>query len=128
MSIDAISRQKRKATGAETGRPVIAGVNHMVSSGHYLAAMAAFEILEAGGNATDAGVAGGIARHLEALAGVEPRLILAVERGAQHEEATLVITLGLPEPRVVPSSAPLSLPLITIKSDDHCHKTSYSPT
>jgi gamma-glutamyltranspeptidase/glutathione hydrolase len=61
MSIDAISRQKVKATGAETGRPVIAGVNHMVSAGHYLAAAAAFEILEAGGNAIDAGVAGGLA-------------------------------------------------------------------
>ena len=46
MSIDAISRQKRVATGAEAGRPVIAGVNHMVSAGHYHAATAAFEILE----------------------------------------------------------------------------------
>ncbi|WP_344419810.1 gamma-glutamyltransferase family protein [Pseudonocardia ailaonensis] len=40
---------------------MIAGVNHMVSAGHYLAAVAAFEVLEAGGNAIDAGVAGGIA-------------------------------------------------------------------
>lgn len=77
MSIDAISRQKRKATGAETGRPTITGVSHMVSAGHYLAATAAFEILEAGGNAVDAGVAGGIAlavvqSELVNFAGVAP--------------------------------------------------------
>ncbi len=33
----------------------------MVAAGHYLAAQAAFQILEAGGNAVDAGVCGGIA-------------------------------------------------------------------
>ena len=33
----------------------------MVASANYLAAQAGFEILEAGGNAIDAGVAGGIA-------------------------------------------------------------------
>ena len=37
------------------------GVQHMVSSGHYLATAASFRILEQGGNATDAGVAAGIA-------------------------------------------------------------------
>ena len=37
------------------------GVQHMVSSGHYLATAAGFRILEQGGNATDAGVAAGIA-------------------------------------------------------------------
>ena len=42
-------------------RPVIAGTRHVVSAGHYLAAQAGFEILEAGGNAVDAGVAAGIA-------------------------------------------------------------------
>jgi gamma-glutamyltranspeptidase len=33
---------------------------HMVSAGHHLAADAAREILDAGGNASDAGVCGGI--------------------------------------------------------------------
>jgi gamma-glutamyltranspeptidase/glutathione hydrolase len=85
MSIDAISRQKRKPTGASAGRPDIAGVNHMVSAGHYLAATAAFEILEAGGNATDAGVAGGIAlgvvqSELVNFAGVAPIIV--------HDRAT----------------------------------------
>ena len=36
------------------------GTRHVVAAGHYLAAHAAFEILEAGGNAIDAGVAAGI--------------------------------------------------------------------
>jgi gamma-glutamyltranspeptidase/glutathione hydrolase len=39
----------------------IMGTRHVVSAGHYLAAHAGFEILEAGGNAIDAGVAAGIA-------------------------------------------------------------------
>ena len=36
------------------------GTRHMVSSGHHLATTTAFQILEAGGNAIDAGVAGSI--------------------------------------------------------------------
>ena len=43
-----------------TYRPSITGSRHMVSAGHYSAAHAAFQILEAGGNAIDAGVAAGI--------------------------------------------------------------------
>ena len=42
-------------------RPTICGTRHAVSAGHYLAAMAGFSILEAGGNAIDAGCAAGIA-------------------------------------------------------------------
>ncbi|HWL80965.1 MAG TPA: gamma-glutamyltransferase [Roseomonas sp.] len=41
-------------------RPLIAGARHAVSAGHYLAASAGFAILEAGGNAIDAGVAAGL--------------------------------------------------------------------
>jgi gamma-glutamyltranspeptidase / glutathione hydrolase len=44
-----------------TMRPPIMGTRHVVSAGHYLATHAAFAILEAGGNAIDAGVAAGIA-------------------------------------------------------------------
>jgi len=40
---------------------MVTAAQHMAVAGHYLAAQAAFEILEAGGNAIDAGVAGGIA-------------------------------------------------------------------
>jgi gamma-glutamyltranspeptidase/glutathione hydrolase len=42
-------------------RPAIMGTKHVIAAGHYLAAHAGFEILEAGGNAVDAGVAAGIA-------------------------------------------------------------------
>ncbi len=44
-----------------THHPRIMGTRHMAASANYMAAQAAFEILEAGGNAVDAGVAGGIA-------------------------------------------------------------------
>ena len=49
------------AIGIGSYRPLMTGVQHMVSSGHYLATAAGFRILEQGGNATDAGVAAGIA-------------------------------------------------------------------
>ncbi len=42
-------------------RPTIMGTRHMVSACQYLAAEAGFKVLEAGGNAIDAGVATGIA-------------------------------------------------------------------
>lgn len=42
-------------------RPTLYGRRHAVSSGHYLASAAGFSILEAGGNAIDAGCAAGIA-------------------------------------------------------------------
>jgi gamma-glutamyltranspeptidase/glutathione hydrolase len=48
-------------TQAAPHRPRIVGTRHMAAAAHYLAAQASFEILEAGGNAVDAGVAGGIA-------------------------------------------------------------------
>jgi gamma-glutamyltranspeptidase / glutathione hydrolase len=87
MSVDGISRAKVKASGAEAGRPVISGLNHMVSAGHYLAAVAAFEVLEAGGNAVDAGVAGGIVlsvvqSELVNFAGVAPIIIREGHSGA----------------------------------------------
>jgi gamma-glutamyltranspeptidase/glutathione hydrolase len=42
-------------------RPTLYGSRHAVSAGHYLAAAAGFSILEAGGNAIDAGCCAGIA-------------------------------------------------------------------
>jgi len=41
-------------------RSRIVGTRHMAAAGHYLAAQTALQVLEAGGNAIDAGVAGGI--------------------------------------------------------------------
>ncbi len=43
-----------------TTRPVIEGPRHAISAGHYLATAAGMTILEAGGNAIDAGVAAGL--------------------------------------------------------------------
>ena len=61
-------------------RPAIRGQKHMVASGHYLASQVALQILEAGGNAVDAGVAGGIAlgvvqSHYVNFAGVAPIIL-----------------------------------------------------
>ncbi len=61
-------------------RPTIHGTRHAISAGHYLAAAAGFAILEAGGNAVDAGCAAGIALavlqpDLVNVAGVAPILI-----------------------------------------------------
>jgi len=61
-------------------RPTICGTRHAVSAGHYLAAAAAFSILESGGNAIDAGCAAGIALgvlqpDLVNVAGVAPIII-----------------------------------------------------
>src|SRR5256885_10534341 len=41
-------------------RPTIMGTRHMIAACQYLAAEAGFKILEAGGNAIDAGVAAGM--------------------------------------------------------------------
>ncbi len=66
-------------------RPSITGNRHMISAGHYSAAHAGFQILEAGGNAIDAGVAAGIALSVLQtdrvnFAGVAPIMIYLADR------------------------------------------------
>ena len=66
-------------------RPLLRGRRHMVVSGHYLASQAAMQILEAGGNAIDAGVAGGIAlgvvhSQYVNVAGVAPIVVYLAEQ------------------------------------------------
>lgn len=61
----------------ETTRPVIMGSKYMVSTGHYSASLAATRILDAGGNAVDAGVAAGLCLNvvqpdLTSIGGVAP--------------------------------------------------------
>ncbi|HUC11088.1 MAG TPA: gamma-glutamyltransferase family protein [Stellaceae bacterium] len=61
-------------------RPTIAVTRHAIAAGHYLAATAGFNILQAGGNAIDAGCAAGIAlgvlqSDLVDVAGVAPIMI-----------------------------------------------------
>ncbi|RBM06274.1 gamma-glutamyltransferase family protein [Streptomyces sp. PT12] len=60
--------------------PALVGTRHSVSSGHHLASAAAFAILEAGGNAVDAGACAGMALavlHADEVnfAGVAPLMI-----------------------------------------------------
>ena len=65
-------------------RPTIMGTRHMVAACQYLAAEAGFRILEAGGNAIDAGVAAGIALGVVQpeyvnFAGVAPIIIYSAD-------------------------------------------------
>ena len=74
----------REATAPHRAR--IVGYRHMVAAGHYLAAQAAFQILEAGGNAVDAGAAGGIAlgvvqSEYVGFGGVAPIMVRMAETG-----------------------------------------------
>lgn len=83
-------------------RPTIMGTRHMVSACQYLAAEAAFKILEAGGNAIDAGVAGGIALGVVQpeyvnFAGVAPIIIYS----AKDDRVVTIPGLG-PWPKAIP--------------------------
>src|SRR6266850_2102658 len=73
------------ASGIASHRPVISARRHVISAGHYLAAHAGFAVLEAGGNAIDAGVAAGIAlgvlqSDLVNVAGVAPIILYLADR------------------------------------------------
>ena len=85
-----------------TYRPCITGSRHMISAGHYSAAHAGFQILEAGGNAIDAGVAAGIAVSVLQtdrvnFAGVAPLMIYLATRaeGRQHRRPGHVAESGV---------------------------------
>src|SRR5437762_6459743 len=76
-------------------RPAIAVTRHAIAAGHYLAATAGFDILQAGGNAIDAGVAAGIAlgilqSDLVNCAGVAPIMIYL----ADQREVVTIAGLG----------------------------------
>ena len=78
-------------SGITAGRPVIGGRRHVISAGHYLAAHAGFQVLEAGGNAFDAGVAAGIALgvlqpDIVNVAGVAPIMMEAKPYWRMHHE------------------------------------------
>lgn len=67
-----------------SNRPTISGTRHVIAAGHYLAAHAGFQILEAGGNAVDAGVCAGICIGVlqgekVSFAGVAPTIIYRAE-------------------------------------------------
>src|SRR6201993_4894867 len=72
-------------TAPSPHRPTIAVTQHAISAGHYLAATADFNILQAGGNAIDAGCAAGIAlgvlqSDLVDVAGVAPIMIYLADK------------------------------------------------
>ena len=67
-----------------TMRPEIHGTRHAVSTGHSYATQAAFQMLEDGGNAIDAGVCAGIAlgilqSDLVSIGGVAPIILYSAE-------------------------------------------------
>ena len=81
-----------QASGITSHRPVISARRHVISAGHYLAAHAGFAVLEAGGNAIDAGVAAGIAlgvlqSDIVNVAGVAPIILY-------HAESRKVFTVS----------------------------------
>ena len=70
-------------------RPTIMGSRHVIAAGHYLAAHAGFQILEAGGNAIDAGVASGIAMGVlqtdkVSFGGVAPLIVYLAKKKEIH--------------------------------------------
>ena len=76
-------------------QPMVTGARYMVVAGHYLATQAGFAILEAGGNAIDAGVTAGMALgvvHSDQVqfSGVAPIMIYLAER----EEVITISGLG----------------------------------
>ena len=82
-------------TAASSHRPTIAVTQHAISAGHYLAATAGFDILQAGGNAIDAGCAAGIAlgvlqSDLVDVAGVAPIMIYLADK----QEVVTIAGLG----------------------------------
>jgi gamma-glutamyltranspeptidase / glutathione hydrolase len=76
---------KREAASV-SWRPTVAGSHYAVSSGHYLASAAAMRVLDAGGNAVDAGVTAAMALavlqpDVVSFAGVAPTLVYLKEEG-----------------------------------------------
>src|SRR5690554_1547351 len=86
MSIDSVSQAGPSVESAyKAGRAMIAARKHCVSTGHYLATQSAFSVLEAGGNAIDAGVAaamvlGVVHSDQVNIAGVAPMIIWLEDR------------------------------------------------
>ena len=72
-------------------RPIVRGRTHMVSAGHHHAAQAGFAILEAGGNAVDAGVAA-----IMALAVVQPIMANVTVFSALDSPGTFSVTVSSP--------------------------------
>jgi gamma-glutamyltranspeptidase/glutathione hydrolase len=80
------------SSSSSTHRPTVMATKQAVVSGHYLASQAGFQILEAGGNAVDAGCAVGMATgvlesQFVGIAGIAPVLFYMADRNE-------VLTIG----------------------------------
>jgi gamma-glutamyltranspeptidase/glutathione hydrolase len=91
MSLDSVSSQKDQGPAPAAGPMLqVLGRRWMVAAGHPLAAQAAARILEAGGNAIDAGVAAGfmlgvVHPDMVSFAGVAPILVHLARTGETFE-------------------------------------------
>lgn len=99
MTVDSVQDRPGSGPPGRALRAEALGTRHAVAAGHPLAALAAFRVLEAGGNAVDAGVAGGICLgvvhpDIVNFAGVAPILLY----DAGRREAVTISGLG-PWPR-----------------------------
>ncbi|HEV8308697.1 MAG TPA: gamma-glutamyltransferase family protein [Methylomirabilota bacterium] len=99
MTVDSAQERVGTGPGGRALRPEALGTRHAVAAGHPLAALAAFRVLDAGGNAVDAGVAGAIClgvvhSDIVNVAGVAPIMIY----DATRRELATVSGLG-PWPR-----------------------------
>ena len=76
-------------------RPTIMGTRHVIAAGHYLSAHAGFTVLEAGGNAVDAGVAAGFATNVveSELTGMHGVASILIYR-AEADEITTISGVG----------------------------------
>ncbi len=76
-------------------RPNIMGTRHVIVAGHHLGAQAGFQVLEAGGNAVDAGVAAGLTMNvveseMASFGGVAPIILYL----AETDEVVTISGLG----------------------------------
>jgi len=81
-----------RPNGLYTFRPNVMGTRHVVAAGHHMSAQAALMVLEAGGNAIDAGVAAGLATAVlepthVSLAGVAPIIL-------RHAKSNQIVTIS----------------------------------
>ena len=83
---DSLPTNANALGASKAHRPALMGTRHMAVAGHYAAAHAAFVMLEAGGNAVDAGVAAGITLEvvqpdIVSVAGVAPIMFYEAASG-----------------------------------------------
>ena len=102
-------------------RPQILGTEHIVSAGHHLAADAGYRILEAGGNAIDAGVAAGIMTNVvlpdnTGFGGVAPIMIYDAKSNAVKSVSGLGVWPSLASPEYFENNCNGDLPSGILRS------------